>query len=300
MLVVGTDPDGDPNPPNYTYQWQSNTGSEWMDIASTTDTSYTISGDLASASGEFRVQVMYTDGQGYLETLISNAIRYTPPSELQPLMVSDIQLSVQPSANADGTINEGSTATLTFEVNGGTGVYQYASKIDDAAAYTSFQPPFIYSISDDFIANGSTSQTVTLTIRVSDQSAEIAAFEHTEKLHIRGINNGPADINISITNTTLTATIGTDPDGDPNPDSYTYQWQAKTGSEWMDIASTTDTSYTISGDLASASGEFRVQVMYTDGQGYPETSTSNEILYTPPDSSGIRIRTKVFLEGPLR
>ena len=63
----------------------------------------------------------------------------------------------------------------------------------------------------------------------------------------------------------------------------------------MNIASTTDASYTISGN-----GEFRVQVMYTDGQGYPETPTSNAIPYTQPDSSGLRIRTKVFLEGSLR
>ena len=297
--IVGADPDGDVTTPSYTYQWQTKTGDEWMNVASTTDTSYTISGDLASASGEFRVQVMYTDGQGYTETPISNEVSYIPTSELQPLMVSDIQLSVQPPANTDGTINEGSTATLTFNVSGGTGVYQYASKIDDAA-YTSFVPPFIYSIADDFIADGSTSQIVTLTIRVSDQSDRIEASEHTAKLHIRGINNGPADINISMTNTTLTATIGTDPDGDPNPPTYTYQWQANTGSDWMDIASTTDTSYTISGDLASASGEFRVQVMYTDGQGYQEAPISNEVSYTQPPSSGLRVRTKVFLEGPLR
>ena len=282
--IVSADPDGNPNPANYTYQWQSRPLGEdppWMTINGANDASYTISDDLASASGEFRVQVTYTDGQGYSETSTSNAIRYTPTSELQPLMVSDIQLSVQPPANADDTINEGSTATITFEVSGGTGVYQYASKIDDAAEYTSFQPPFIYSIADDLIAADATSQTVTVTIRVSDQSAEIKDFEYTEELHIRKTNKGSADINLSITNTTLTTTIGTDPDGDPNPVSYTYQWQAKTGSGWMDIASTTDTSYTISGNLAETSGEFRVQVTYIDGQGYSETSTSNAIRYTP-------------------
>ena len=292
--TIGADPDGDVTTPNYQYQWQTNTGSGWMDIVSTTDTSYTISGNLAETSGEFRVQVMYTDGQGYSEMPISNAIPYTPTSELQPLTVSDIQLSAQPPANADGTINEGSMATLTFEVSGGTGDYQYASKIDDAA-YTSFQLPFMYSIADDFIATDATSQTVTLTIRVSDQTAEIEAIEYTEELHIRKTNNGSADITITEMNGTLSATVGTDPDGDPNPLSYIYQWQSNTGSGWMNIAPATNNTYAITDD-----GEFRVQVMYTDGQGYPETSTSNVISYTQPDSSGLRIRTKVFLEGPLR
>ena len=292
--IVGADPDGDATIPNYQYQWQTNTGSEWMGIASTTDTSYTISGNLASASGEFRVQVMYIDGQGYPETLISNAIRYTPQSELPPLIVSNIQLSSQPAANANGTINEGSTATLTFEVSGGTGVYQYASKIEDAA-YTPFEPPFIYSIADDFIATNTTSQTVTLTIRVSDQADKI--FEHTEELHIRKTNKGSADINISITNAILTATVGADPDGDVTTPDYQYQWQTNTGSEWMNIEGATNASYTIS-DEAKTSAEFRVQVTYIDGQGYQEMLTSNKIRYTP--GSGLRIRTKIFLEGPLR
>ena len=293
--IVGADPDGDVTTPNYAYQWQTNTDSGWMNVASTTDTSYTISGDLASASGEFRVQVTYTDGQDYLEMPISNEVSYIPTSELQPLTVSDIQLSVQPPANTDGTINEGSTATLTFEVSGGTGVYQYASKIDDAAEYTPFEPPFIYSIADDFIAADTTSQIVTLTIRVSDQSGEIEDVEHTEELHIRKTNKGPADINLSITSATLTAIVGADPDGDVTTPNYQYQWQTNTGSEWMNLDPTTSNTYAITAD-----GEFRVQVMYTDGQGYLETSTSKAIPYTQPDSSGIRIRTKVFLEGPLR
>ena len=88
----------------------------------------------------------------------------------------------------------------------------------------------------------------------------------------------------------------------PLPPDYQYQWQIfTTESEWMNVASTTDASYTISGDLAETSNTFRVQVTYTDGQGYRKTLTSNEIsyTYTPPDR-GLRIRTKVFLEGPLR
>ena len=227
---------------------------------------------------------------------------FTIISEPPPLRVSDIKLNMQPPANADGTINEGSTATITFEVNGGTGVYQYASKIDDAA-YTPFELPFMYSITDDLVAADVTSQTVKLTIRVSDQASKVEAFEHTEALHIRKTNKGSADINVSITTATLTVTIGADPDGDATTPNYQYQWQSQAieaAPEWMDIDDATEKSYTISGDLASAGGEFRVQVTYTDGQGYQATLISNEISYTPPAVSGLRIRTKVFLEGPLR
>ena len=228
---------------------------------------------------------------------------FTITSELPPLIVSDIKLSSQPPANSDGTINEGSMATLTFNVSGGSGVYQYEAKIDDAA-YTPFEPPFMYSIADDFVDADTLSQTVELTIRVSDQSDKGEVFEHTEELSILKTDQGTADINLSINNETLTltVTIGADPDGAAAAPSYQYKWQSQAieaASEWIDIADATDASYTISGDLAATSNRFRVQVTYTDGQGYRETLTSNAIGYTPPDR-GLRIRTKVFLEGPLR
>ena len=234
------------------------------------------------------------------EDTVHTTYTFAITSELPPLIVSDLSLNVQPPANTDGTINEGSTATLTFNVSGGTGVYQYASQIDDAE-YTPFVPPFIYSIAADFIATDATTQTVTLTIRVSDQSDEIEDFEHTEVLPILKTNNGSADINLSITSATLTAIVGADPDGDATTPSYQYQWQslAKTGADWMDIEGATDASYTI-GDEVKSSAEFRVQVMYTDGQGYQEMPTSKGIRYTLPGSGGLRIRIKVFLEGPLR
>ena len=226
---------------------------------------------------------------------------FTITSELPPLIVSDIKLSSQPPANSDGTINEGSMATLTFNVSGGSGDYQYEAKIDDAS-YTPFEPPFMYSIADDFVAADTLSQTVELTIRVSDRSDKGEVFEHTEELSILKTDQGTADINLSITTATLTATVTTDadPDGAAAAPDYQYNWQIlTTESGWMNVASTTDASYTISGDLAETSNKFRVQVTYTDGQGYRKTLTSNEISYTPPER-GLRIRTKVFLEGPLR
>ena len=301
-VKVGIDPDGDATTPNYAYQWQLRAaeGAQWMDISGENDASYMISDDLAETSGEFRVQVIYTDGQDYQVMLTSNEISYVPPSELPPLVVSDIRLSVQPSVNADGTINEGSAATLTFNVSGGTDVYQYESKIDDAA-YTPFQLPFMYSIADDLIATDATSQTVRVIIKVIDQSDEIEDFEHTEELHIRKTNKGSADINISITNTTLTAIIGADPDGDATTPNYAYQWQQlapEADSQWMDIDAASAVTYLIP-DNTPINTRFRVLVTYTDGQGYRQTGQSADIAY-PSVPKGIKVRAKVFLEGPLR
>ena len=296
IVTVGSDPDGDPDPAAYAYQWQTRAlGTEgWIDIdISATDKSYTISDDLAMARREFRVQVTYDDGQGYRAILESNVLAIVPPLEVLAVMISS-----QPAANADGTINEGSDATITFEVSGGSGRYMYDYTIGEQPLPSSSTPSLMYNVPTDLIKAESTRQTVELHITVNDAAGQ--TLEHTANLMIKKVNNGSADIVISReTTSTLIATIGSDPDGDPNPAGYTYQWQTRTlGTEgWTDI-SATDKSYAISDDLASVSGEFRIQVTYTDRQGYSET-VSDVIKYIAP-SQGIKIRTKVFLEGPLR
>ena len=219
---------------------------------------------------------------------------FTITSVRQALAISDVVVS--PAA----TVDEGSDVTITYRVSGGTGVYEYAHKIDNGA-FISSQPSLVYSVPADLITGAATTQVVTIMLRVSDQDDTVEVLEHTEILTIQKVNNGSADIAITRKGTTLTVIIGADPDGAPNPAGYTYQWQSRTSADepWMDIESAMDASYVITGDLASASDEFRIQVVYTDGQGYRETLESGAILYIPL-SRGIKVRTKVFLEGPLR
>ena len=296
-VTVGSDPDGDPNPADYTYQWQLRAlapSSPWMNIEFAINNTYTIADDLAMAGREFRVQVTYDDGQGYPATLESNVLATVPPLEVSAVMISS-----QPAANTDGTINEGSTATITFEVSGGT-VYTYDYTIGEQSLPSSSIPSLMYNVPTDLIKAESTRQTVELHITVTDATGQ--TLEHTEDLMIKKVNNGSADIAITEENNILAVTVGSDPDGDPNPAGYTYQWQSRTSaadSPWMKIESATNNTYTISDDLASVSGEFRIQVMYTDRQGYSETLVSDVIQHIAP-SQGIKIRTKVFLEGPLR
>ena len=298
-VTVGSDPDGDPNPAGYTYQWQLRAlapSSPWMDIEFATNNTYTIADDLAMAGREFRVQVTYDDGQGYRAMLESNVLAIVPPLEVSAVMISS-----QPAANADGTINEGSTATVTFEVSGGSRSYTYDYTIGEQPLPSSSTPSLMYNVPTDLIKAESTRQTVELHITVNDTTGQ--TLEHTANLMIKKVDNGEAEIAISRETTrTLIVTVGSDPDGDPNPAGYTYQWQTRAlepSSRWMNINSATNDTYTITDDLANAGGEFRVQVTYTDGQGYSKTLASNVIEYIAP-SQGIKVRTKVFLEGPLR
>ena len=257
--------------------------------------------DVIRVFDSLTVTVVVTDtiAESTTDTTYTLVIRKVTAFE-----VSEFTISFLPAANDDGTINEGGTATLTFNVRGGTGIYQYSYKLiagADETLLSQSPPPANLVIPADTVSANDTDRAVELNIRVGDDGGQ--TFEHRAMLTVRKVNNGVADIVVSrATTTTLIAMVGSDPDGDPADSGYTYQWQSHTpdaGSQWLDIDSATSTSYTITDDLASASSEFRVQVTYTDRQNYQAILTSDEIRYTPP-GSGLRIRTKVFLEGPLR
>ena len=218
-----------------------------------------------------------------------------------PFTVTELTTSLGAIAHSDGTIDEGITAMITFAVSGGSGNYRYQYKLIDGASereLSQLPPPVGLSMPADLVAAKSISQTVKLNILVSDDDGH--SFEHSEEITVRKVDNGVATVDvIRATSRTLTVKVGSDPDGDASKPGYEYQWQwrePEAGSSWQDIMSATDESYAISDDLASVRGEFRIQVTYTDGQGYKKTLTSNVIKYIP----GIKIRTKVFLEGPLR
>ena len=255
--------------------------------------------DVIRVFDSLTVTVVVTDtiAESTTDTTYTLVIRKVTAFE-----VSEFTISFLPAANDDGTINEGGTATLTFNVSGGTGIYHYSYKLiagADEALLSQSPSPANLVIPADTVSANDTDRAVELNIRVGDDGGQ--TFEHRAMLTVRKVNNGVAELVVSReTTTTLIAMVGSDEDGDPS--GYTYQWQSRTseaGSQWLDIDSATSASYTITDDLASASGEFRVQVTYTDGQNYQAILTSDEIRYTPP-GSGLRIRTKVFLEGPLR
>ena len=251
--------------------------------------------DIIRVFDSVTVTVVITDtiADGTTDTTYTLLIRKVAPFKVSGIVISS------------HTVDEGDITTIMFNVVGGTGIYHYSYKLragTDETLLSQSPPPVNLVVPSNTVSANNTEQAVELNIRVGDDGGH--TFEHRAVLTARKVNNGVAELALNReTTTTLIAMVGSDPDGDPTGSGYTYQWQSRTSdvdSSWMNIDSATDASYTITDDLAVDSNEFRVQVMYTDGQGYPETSTSNAIRYTRQDSSGLRIRTKVFLEGPLR
>ena len=281
---------------SYSYAWSQTSGKALsLTTTNTATLNVAIPPDFIAEDATITMLtfiVMVDDGMSTISR--SRMITITKAS----LSISGVMLSA-------ATIAEGSATTVTFDVSGGTGIYQYAYKLiagTDEIALPSLTPPAVLEMPADIVAAADSDRVVELNIIVSDGGGRRA--EHNEELTIQKVDNGLAKIEASrATSRTLTVKVGIDPDGDAITPNYAYQWQraAEGTAQWMDISGENDASYTITDDLAGTSGEFRVQVIYTDGQDYRNDDGfySNAIRYTP-SGSGLRVRTKVFLEGPLR
>ena len=164
----------------------------------------------------------------------------------------------------------------------------------------------------------STRTTINLEVEVSD--GELVTTR-TVSVVVNKKNNGSARLGIPIgigsAGITLTTTVSSDdPDGGTSG-TVVYQWQVCAGNEadcpsaddWLDIDDAGGIQYVISGSsilvkegsrfpLVTGGSLFRAEATYTDGQGYSEAVYSPARVYTTLPL--IRIRAKVFLEGPLQ
>ena len=185
-------------------------------------------------------------------------------TRLMPIQMSEITISSQPSANNDGTINEGSDVTLSFDVTGGRGNYEYVYLMDDAPLMRSNTQPFVYKIAEDFLSADVDMQNVTFKVIVHD-----GAFitSRSEVLTIRKIDNGSPDIELDVSPARLSIrSVSADPDGEGT---FTYIWQKRdiTDTSWITIDDATTATYNLP-ERASGSIRYRVDVKYVDGQGY--------------------------------
>ena len=153
--------------------------------------------------------------------------------KIAPLAISGVMLNA-------AMIAEGSTASVTFDVSGGTGIYQYAYKLiagEDEIMLPPLAPPAALVMPTDIVAAADSERAVELNIIVSDDSGR--RVEHNEALTIKKVDNGLANIAASrATSRTVTVKVGGDPDGDAVPPAYMYQWQwraAEDNEQWVAI-----------------------------------------------------------------
>ena len=165
-------------------------------------------------------------------------------------------------------------------------------------------------------ASTATGVTETLQLEVTVSDGNLSVTQTTEVV-VTKINNGNADIpSISVNPdnpnefTFRQIVLSQDKDGVNDSPNLKYQWQRcsedgdcplRGKGDWNNIGSLiTDTTNALSLDLSGfgVGDRFRVKITYTDGQGYNENLLSGEKTYTA--DSAVKVRIKVFLEGPLQ
>ena len=254
-----------------------------------------------------------------LELIIVDDLRRTVAIQSNPYMIVNEQPIIIVSVVQ--MIGEGDTRDISVQASDPNyDDLMYSWSGDSEVLSNGNSNPATLSIPADYIKDAvSTRTTLDLEVKVDDGDLSTTG---TVSVVVEKQNNGSARLGITfmeITNrgTTLTVMmLSDDPDGGTSG-TVVYQWQVCAGAEgrcpsandWMDIDGATEERYMISAaDILVEGGStfslvedgsiFRVEGTYTDVQGYKEEVDSPVHVYTTHPV--IRIRIKVFLEGPLQ
>ncbi len=133
-----------------------------------------------------------------------------------------------------------------------------------------------YRVPENFVEKNQTTRKLNLILAVrNDKGIDI---RNDIELTVRKINNGSAQITATLTGTTLTASITQlDSDGMPSESEINYQWQRLDG-DGKEVSVSDTHSYKIPQSTTDTT-RYRVQISYTDGQDYAETTISNVVIY---------------------
>ena len=253
----------------FRFQWVSHDGGADTDIASETDSTYTLA---ASDEGKtIRVRVAFTDRGGYAESLTSSATATVAAAPNSPATGAPI---------ISGTAEVGKTLTADTSdiadadgLSGATFTYQWIA--NDGSADTDIQDA---TDSTYTLVADDEGKTVKVRVSFTDNAGNVETLTSTATNSVAARPNSAATgaptingtVQVGETLTADTSGIG-DADGLNNV-SYSYQWVANDGTADTDITDATDSTYTLVADDEGKT--VKVRVSFTDNAGNVETLTS--------------------------
>ena len=217
--------------------------------------------------------------------------------EVKPFVrISDIVISENGTTDTDSIVNEGSTVSLSAIINGGSGDLSYEwiqtlGKSLLSGTSTTTSPSF--KIPDDFIASKTSLSTdIVIQLTLRDNVFNSTPVRISKTITVNKTDNGIPVITATFTQLGASLNVratAMDTDGSRGG-TFAYQWQRRDfNTDWQNILSAATTSY------AASAGEpggslYRVQVTYTDDQGYEST-------YYTPVAVGLRADVDVDDDG---
>ena len=267
---------------SFTYQWVRTIASVDADIPGATGSTHTITASDAGAA--FKIRVAFTDDDGYSETLTSNATGTVvqPPNQAasgQPTITGTAEVGETLTAGTSGITDGNGLSSVQYAYqwigsSGGTD-----TDISDATGST-------YILTADDLAD-------TIKVRVSFTDDD--GYSETLTSNATGAVSRPPNVAASgqpaITGTvqvgeTLTASTAGISDGNGTTNvQYAYQWIGSSGGTDTDISGATGSTYILTAD--DLAHTIKVQVNFTDDDGYTETLTSaaTDAVNRPPNTT---------------
>ena len=253
----------------FRFQWVFHDGSADTDIASATDSTYTLA---ASDEGKtIRVRVAFTDRGGYAESMTSSATATVAAAPNSPATGAPV---------ISGTAEGGKTLTADTSdiadadgLSGATFTYQWIA--NDGSADTDIQDA---TDSTYTLVADDEGKTVKVRVSFTDDVAHEETLTSAATATVGAAPNNPATGTLSISGTaevgeTLAADTTDIADADGlNGVTFGYQWVANDGTADTDIADATASTYTLVS--ADEGRTIKVRVSFTDDDGYEETLTS--------------------------
>ncbi len=243
------------------YQWIRSDGTTDTDIAGATNSSYTLTG--SDAGNAMKVRVSFTDRQGFAETLTSAATAAvpepTPQNSLasgQPTISGMAQVGETLTGNTSGIADEDGLDNVSFS-------YQWMADDADIAGATGAS----YTLTDS-------DQGKTLKVRVSftdDAENEESLTSAATAAVSAAVPSAPRTVEVEQGGTGELDVSWVEPASNAGSSitGYKVQWKEVSGS-WdtaadVSDATTTDTSYTITGLRLQV--EYTVRVVATNSAG---------------------------------
>ena len=169
----------------------------------------------------------------------------------------------------------------------------------------------LWFVVPETLVGDATTATLAFELTVSSKGANTMSTRQTVQLVVTKANNGDSPIVLDpirqkgLVLEAPNVNALPDADGDGILSSIEYQWQkCSTGAacrDWVTVSGDgTNRSYQVPRQEAIAGNRFRVQLSYTDGQGYTGKVFSKESIYSTALSAAILLRLKIFLEGALQ
>ena len=255
----------------FRYQWVSNDGSVDTDIASATDSTYTLA--AADEGKTIKVRVAFTDRGGYAESqtsaatgTVATAPHTNSPATGVPAISGTAQVGETLTADTSGIADSDGLANVTFS-------YQWVRNDGTTDSDISGATSSTYTLND-----AEEGKTVKVRVSFTDDAGNGESLTSVATPAVATRPNVVATGAPTISGTaevgeTLTAdTSGiADADGLTNA-SYSYRWIRNDGSSDTDIANAAGSTYTVV--AADVDKTIKVKVAFTDDGGNDESLTS--------------------------